>query len=172
MSKNRRIEDIQTLKNNGIIVYSDWFTDSANISMINDIEKVEISTATNVSEALLLNEENLKKTTSWRILSLRDSWKMMFMNIFDHTGNIQLAFKTWEFSFDSWKGEFEETINIDNEELNLIKFLKKYIKVWDFIWVEWKIFENKRWQIVLAVTKFNSISNSLSIALSSPMISP
>jgi len=84
-----------------------------------------------------------KTKTAGRLMTKRDIGKIIFSNLRDHTGDIQIVFQ---------EGETPK---------KTIEFFKKYVDSGDFVGLEGKIFKTKTKQISILVQNIELLSKSI-----------
>ncbi|MDO8623648.1 MAG: lysine--tRNA ligase [archaeon] len=96
----------------------------------------------NISECLK-TQIGIRVKTAGRLVTKRDIGKIIFCNLRDETGEIQLVFQLGE---------------LKDKEMD---FAKKFIDVGDFAGVEGKVFKTKTNQLSILVKKFEVLSKAI-----------
>ena len=150
-----RQKKIQDLKNAWVIVYANKFPNKQDIA---EIRKQEDK----IKDAKQLMEEGAKGefTTAWRIILSRSMGKLIFMNIQDNTGKIQLCFMKWKTKFNTGK-ELVDSLIIDQEEKTAHKIAEKYLLVGDYVGVKGDLFVTKHGELTLFVKEFQILSKAV-----------
>ena len=97
----------------------------------------------NSSSQILKSKLGTKVVVAGRIMTKRDIGKIIFANLRDHTGDIQVVLQ---------EGETPEKAK---------DLFKKYVDVGDFIGIEGKVFKTKTKQISILVDKLTILSKSI-----------
>lgn len=148
-----RTNKLKTLQNAWINCFAEKYERTHNIS-----ELPSIDSNTTMSDA--------KNSTSqiklwWRLMSYRGHWKIAFAELKDYSWEIQLAFSKSNLLLDIWDSNNLDNIVIWDEELDIYKFIEKYIDVWDIIWVEWDLFYTQKWELTLLVKNFVLLTKTI-----------
>lgn len=148
---NDRIAKIHRIKESGVLPYASSFKRTHKISEL-VLEDTSIGLE-HVSEKPLRNI-----SIAWRIMLHRDQGGLVFAKLLDQSGEIQLLFRKW-FSFLS-----KSTTPKDNdqvEDIDSMQFVKKFIEVGDFVWVQWDLFYTKKNELTLFVSQFTLLSKAI-----------
>lgn len=150
-----RKEKIRLLKEAWVIVYANNFRGKQNIDFINT--KTDL-----LKDVTLLMESGSEKEfkTAGRMMSFKSHWKLAFAKIKDNTSDIQICFVRDKVLLNTWK-EIVSEIEIAWEIISAYKFVDKYIHIWDYIWVEWELFETKHWELTIFVNEFQILSKAV-----------
>lgn len=97
----------------------------------------------NTAQQCLKAKLGTKVVSAGRIMTKRDIGKIIFANLRDYTGDVQIVLQ---------EGETPTKAK---------EFFKKYVDAGDFVGVEGKIFKTKTKQISILVSKFTILSKSL-----------
>lgn len=149
-----RLQKIQILKNNGIIVYANRFTDKSTIS--------ELLASDNLQPSERLLESGAEGTyrISGRIILFRNHGKLSFAKIIDHTGSIQLAFSKGLLSFINKNQELHQ-IQIEDQILDPYQLINKFVDVGDYIGVDGELFLTNHGEKTLFVKSFTILSKAI-----------
>src|SRR3989344_5146723 len=97
----------------------------------------------NSSSQILKSKLGTKVVVAGRIMTKRDIGKIIFANLRDHTGDVQIVLQ---------EGETQEKVK---------DLFKKYVDVGDFVGIEGKVFKTKTKQISILVDKLTILSKSI-----------
>src|SRR3989344_1380129 len=122
---NERLRKVKELKEQGIDPYPHKFNKK------------------HTAAEALKSKLGAKVITAGRIMTKRDIGKIIFANLRDHTGDIQIVFQ---------EGETPEKVK---------DLFKKYVDAGDFVGVEGKVFKTKTKQISILVDKLTILSKSI-----------
>ncbi|MFH1326713.1 MAG: lysine--tRNA ligase [archaeon] len=122
---NERIRKLEDLRKKGINPYPSKFDKK------------------NTCQQALKSKVGTKVKAAGRVMSKRDIGKIIFTNLRDESGDIQIVFQD---------GKTKD---------NIKSFFKKYIDIGDFIGVEGKIFKTKTKQISILVDKIELLSKAI-----------
>ncbi len=158
-----RIQKLNEIKSMWIIPYSQTFDKKNSIQEIIKIwDKESVEKMKTKSDIFLKNWTKNIYNTAWRMLSFRSHGKLSFAKLQDSTWTIQLCFVRDLIKLDMWNWKIVKNLTkSDKEEINIYKFLQKYIDVWDFIGVKWDLFITKHGEITLFVNELKLLSKAI-----------
>ncbi|MFA5747719.1 MAG: lysine--tRNA ligase [Candidatus Absconditabacterales bacterium] len=150
-----RLEKVHKLKQMGVIPYAQCF-DKKN--SIQDIKNKE-SEAKPVENLMEKGAENIFQTAG-RMMSFRTHGKLTFAKILDGTGSIQICFVKGKFKLNTGNN-IVENLNDEGNEIDVYKFIDKFIDVGDFVGVKGDLFVTKHGELTIFVSEVQLLSKAL-----------
>ena len=150
-----RIGKVQKMKDMGVIPYAQSFSKK---DLIGDIIRTSDGKAFRDVNDIIPSPE-LQVTTAGRVMLYRSHGKLAFAKLLDSTGEIQLMFHkdNCKLLTDKWA---VETLKSD-EEMTAYKFMEKMVDMWDFIGVQWEVFQTHKGELTIFVSAFMFLSKAV-----------
>lgn len=151
-----RIAKIVKMKSMWIIPYAQSFDKKNLISdIIKDFEGKELR---DINDIILNSVSQVK--TAWRLMLYRSHGKLAFAKLLDGTAQIQLMFHRDNCTFIKWNEKIKE-FQWDEWEMTAYKFMEKMVDVWDFIWIEWEVFNTHKGELTIFVSEFTFLAKAI-----------
>lgn len=150
---NIKIKKLNLLKNAWINVFAQKYEKTHQIWELKDFWNI----LSGMQDAI---NSNQKIQISWRLMIFREHGKISFWKIRDVSGDIQISFSKWNVKINK-NQELLNNIIVWEEDIDAYKFIKKYIDVWDIIWVSWDLFYTQKWEITLFVKELTLLTKTL-----------
>lgn len=150
---NVKLDKLNLLRESWINVFAEKYDKTNQINdLINNTE---------INESMWEAIEDINEyRISWRLMTFRKHWKISFWNLRDVTWDLQLCFSNWNLKIDkNW--ELLEDIFIWEDNIDSYSFLKKYIDIWDIIWVSWSLFYTQKGELTLFVKELTLLTKIL-----------
>ncbi|NDK07908.1 hypothetical protein EOM39_01525 [Candidatus Gracilibacteria bacterium] len=148
-----RTNKLKTLQNAGINCFAEKYERTHNISELPSIDSnTTMSDAKNSTSQIKLGG---------RLMSYRGHGKIAFAELKDYSGEIQLAFSKSNLLLDIGDSNNLDNIVIGDEELDIYKFIEKYIDVGDIIGVEGDLFYTQKGELTLLVKNFVLLTKTI-----------
>lgn len=153
-----RINKLRLLEKSWFVLYPEKFDKNANVSDLIKMKEENMVQSLEMSD--LDNDPQPEFNIAWRLMSFRSHWKLSFATLTDNSWTLQLAFKNNSVTINNWI-ESKDLFDIEWNQLNGYEFIKKYVDVWDIIWVKWNIFLSKKWELTLFVKHLQILTKTL-----------
>jgi lysyl-tRNA synthetase class 2 len=147
-----RIEKIRKMRELGILPYFSRFPDRSSIA---DIRTKATETMRDVNEVIAKSMANTR--ISGRVILARSFGKILFMQIQDATGTIQVMFSRENCIIDTGKEKKTQL----SEELTAYKFAEKMVDVGDFIGIEGELFKTHKGELTVFAQTFTFLAKAI-----------